>query len=1067
MALNYQRVKGITIEIGADGTKFNKAIASMNQSLRGTQASLKDVNNLLKLDPKNTELLTQKQGLLKSAIDETKQKLDAEKEALAKMKASSTTGEVTKEQEALEREIIDTQQELEKLEKDYASFGSVGAQKLQAAGKAMQDFGDKITSAGKTLTTKVTAPIVGVGAAAVKTTADFDAQMSKVAAISGAEGGDFDALRQKARDMGAATKFSATESGEAMEYMAMAGWKTEDMLDGLEGIMNLAAASGEDLGLTSDIVTDGLTAFGMSAKDSGRFADVLAAASTNANTNVSMLGESFKYAAPVAGSLGYSVEDTATALGLMANAGIKASQGGTALRALMVNMAKPTKDSSAAMERLGISLQNDDGSMKSLREIMDDLRKGFGHINMPVDEFNTQMATLDKQLEDGEITQKQYDKALEELTKQAYGAEGAEKARTAAMLAGRTGMSGLLAIVNASEKDYDKLTTAIDKSGGAAKGMADKMQDNLSGQLTILKSQLEEAAISIGDVITPMVKKLTGYIQGLVDKFNQLSPKQKEQIVKIAAIVAAIGPLLVVIGTVISSVGKVVTVVGKIGPALSKIGPIIKGAPALLSKVGAAIGGISAPVLAVIAVVALLVAAFVHLWKNNEDFRKKITAIWERIKKAVSEFVKGIKERLDALGIDFKKITETIKKVWDAFCKFIAPVFEGAFESLANILETVFGVITGILDVFIGIFTGNWEQAWKGVKEIFGSIFGGIKNSFLTTTKVLTSQAKLVGNAIKKAWTTLKNNTKTIWAGIKSTVSKTATNLKNDAQKKANATAKAVQAAWNKTKTNTSAAWGTIKTAVSTGASQVKSTVDSKMKSVNSAMSNAWNNAKSTAKRTWSDMKTTISGAADKIKSTVANKFDRIKDTVKGSWSNIKSTVISAAETIKTNVKTKFSTLKRSIQDAFSKIKVNDPFGHLVNAASSAISKIKSFFNTTLKFPSIKLPKLDVEGRFSLNPPQVPRFSLRWVTWFKKAYDNPYLFTRPTIMGNRGFGDGSGSGEIVYGRDQLMRDIAQAAGGNGVTINVYAREGMNTKELARDVKNEFVRLQNQQARAWA
>ena len=185
---------------------------------------------------------------------------------------------------------------------------------------------------GKTMTTHVTAPIVGIGAAAIKTTADFDAQMSKVSAISGATGKDFDDLRAKAREMGAKTKFSASEAGEAFEYMAMAGWKTGDMLDGIEGIMNLAAASGEDLGTTSDIVTDALTAFGLSAKDSGHFADILAAASTNANTNVSMLGESFKYAAPVAGALGINAEDTSVALGLMANAGIKASQAGTSLR---------------------------------------------------------------------------------------------------------------------------------------------------------------------------------------------------------------------------------------------------------------------------------------------------------------------------------------------------------------------------------------------------------------------------------------------------------------------------------------------------------------------------------------------------------------------------------------------------------------------------------------------------------------------------------------------------------------------------------------------------------------
>ena len=911
MALNYQRVKGITIEIGADGTKFNKAIASMNQSLRGTQASLKDVNNLLKLDPKNTELLAQKQGLLKSSIDETKQKLDAEKEALAKMKASSTTGEVTEEQKALEREIIDTQQELEKLEKDYASFGSVGAQKLQAAGKAMQDFGDKITSAGKTLTTKVTAPIVGVGAAAVKTTADFDAQMSKVAAISGAEGEDFDALRQKARDMGAATKFSATESGEAMEYMAMAGWKTEDMLDGLEGIMDLAAASGEDLGTTSDIVTDGLTAFGMSAADSGRFADVLAAASTNANTNVSMLGESFKYAAPVAGSLGYSVEDTATALGLMANAGIKASQGGTALRALMVNMAKPTKDSSAAMERLGVSLQNDDGSMKSLREVMDDLRKGFGHINMPVEEFNKEVAALDDQLASGEITQKKYDSALEELTKEAYGAEGAEKARAAAMLAGRTGMSGLLAIVNASEKDYNKLTTAIDGSGGAAKEMSDKMQNNLSGQLTILKSQLEEAAISIGDVVTPKVKEFTSLIQTLVDKFNQLSPEQKEQIVTIAAIVAAIGPLLVIIGTVISAVGTIVGALGSVGAAIGSVVGFISGAGGIipaLSAAGAAIAGVAttaAPFLIGGAIIAGIIAAVVLVVKN-----------WDKIKAKATE----------------------------------------------------------------------------------------------------------LGNKVKEAWNTLKTNTANAWNNVKTSV----TNAMNNA------------------KTAASNAWNSMKTKVSTTAESIKSTVSNKLTAAKNSIQNAWNTAKEKTGEIWGNIKDKVDENGGGIEGVVKTYAEGI-DTA---WTKMLGAIDDATGL---DLSSMYDTVKGTFDDIWDKV-------------SGVASDLMGVFDFNWSLPDIQLPHFSWEWNDLGHGISLPSIS---VDWYKKAYDNPYLFTSPTIVGGRGFGDGGGSGEIVYGRDQLMRDIAQAAGGDEITINVYAREGQDLRQLARAISDELALMQRQRDRVYA
>lgn len=298
------RIKGITVEIGGDTTKLQTALKGVNSEIKNTQSQLKDVEKLLKLDPGNTELLAQKQKLLSSAVSETKEKLATLKIAAEQANQALANGDISKEQyDALQREIIETEEDLKKLE----------AQANQSASAA----------------------VTALGVAAVKTASDFDSSMSQVAAVSGATGEDFDKLRAKAREMGAKTKFSASETADAMNYMAMAGWKTSDMLDGIEGIMNLAAASGEDLATTSDIVTDALTAFGLTAKDSGHFADILAAASSNANTNVSMMGETFKYCAPIAGALGFSAEDTAEAIGLMANAGIKSSQAGTSLRTIM------------------------------------------------------------------------------------------------------------------------------------------------------------------------------------------------------------------------------------------------------------------------------------------------------------------------------------------------------------------------------------------------------------------------------------------------------------------------------------------------------------------------------------------------------------------------------------------------------------------------------------------------------------------------------------------------------------------------------------------------------------
>lgn len=300
---------------------------------------------------------------------------------------------------------------------------------------------------------------------AIDVGSSFEAGMSKVAAISGATGAELEKLTAKAKEMGATTMFSATESADALSYMAMAGWKADQMIEGLPAVMNLAAASGEDLATVSDILTDDMTAFGLSADQAGHFADVLAAASSNANTNVSMMGETFKYAGPLAGAMGYSIEDLAVATGLMANSGIKASNAGTALRSVITRMAKPTKESQMAMDALHLSLEDSQGNMLSFMEIMEKLRYEFG-----------------------------------DLTE-------AEKAQYAAMLAGKTGMSGLLAIVNASEADFEKLCTSIDNSNGAAQRMAETMQDNLKGKITILKSALEGLGISVYDVFSDDLKE--------------------------------------------------------------------------------------------------------------------------------------------------------------------------------------------------------------------------------------------------------------------------------------------------------------------------------------------------------------------------------------------------------------------------------------------------------------------------------------------------------------------------------------------------------------------------------
>lgn len=764
------RIAGITIEIGGDTTGLQNALKGTNDNIKKTQDELKDVTRLLKLDPTNTELLKQKQVLLNKAIDETKQKLqmlqNAQRQAASEV---GQNGKITQEQyRALQREVEATKEEIKKLQKEANSANAA----LQKVSDVTGKIGKTATKIGKGMSV-VSAGIGGVATAAVKTTADFESAMSNVQAISGATGEDMNSLKEKAREMGAQTKFSATEAGEAMSYMAMAGWKTEEMMSGISGIMNLAAASGEDLATTSDIVTDALTAFGLTAQDTEKFVDTLAATATNSNTNVSLLGESFKYCAPVCGALGYSAEDTSIALGLMANCGIKATNAGTALRAILTNMAKPTDAVEAAMSKLGVSLTDSEGKMLSLRDLMVNLRDGFGQSEISAEELTESMNQLQTAYENGETTADEYEEAQKKLIESAYGAEGAEKARLAAMLAGKEGMSGLLAIVNATEGDLDKLTTAIDNSKDSAQNMADIMNDNLKGQLTILKSQCQELAISIGELLMPQIRNIVGSVQGVVDKLNRMSDHQKKLIVDIALLIAAIGPLLLVIGKISAGISTVSAVAAKIMPFIGIFMNKCSMLPGIFMKIITASKGIAqsislmlGPVGMIVAAIVAVIAILVGLYTKCDDFRNFVNntllGMFTFIQQIISELIAVIQEFWEWLEpyvsphIEFLKgililAIEGIKAFIELFLLNIVTSIKAVLIVIQNVVELVLGVIKsvvsgamdfiqGIIDVVLGVISGDWERVWTGIKEMLGGIveaIGGIIGnlvSFLTNT---------------------------------------------------------------------------------------------------------------------------------------------------------------------------------------------------------------------------------------------------------------------------------------------------------------------------------------------
>lgn len=595
------------------------------------------------------------------------------------------------------------------------------------AGKEIQKVGKNIEQTGKTLTATVTAPLAAIGAASIKTTMDFDASMSKVQALSGATGKQLEELRRKCIELGGSTAWSASQVSEAMQYMALAGWDSKAMLEGTKGIMDAASASGEDLASVCDIITDGLSAFNLTAKDSTRFADVLAKTAASSNTTIGMMGEAFTYAGSVAGAFNYSIEDTALAIGLMANSGIKASQAGTALRKMLTQMQGTVEITGEKLGSYVIEMSNADGKMQPLRDTILQLREAFSMLTE------------------------------------------SEKAAEAEAISGKTGMAGLLAVVNASDESFNALMNAIDNSAGAAAEMSEVMLNNLSGQITIIKSGIESLAISIGTLLTPYLSKVAMKVQDVVTKFNNLSDEQKMQIVKWAGIAASIGPVLIIFGKVTKMIGKAVFMFGKFGKAIKGI-KTMKAALALIFTPANTV---------VLAITAIALAAIL------------IIKYWEPIKAFFSGVFAKIKEGISAMGFDFDKVKEQLNMlkqhfvnafnimkdvfvaIWPYVSEFLSGMWlaikslfagivtfvSGAISGIVTIVGDLVQVINGIIDFIVGVFTADWEKAWNGVKEIFFGVFTSIKDFF---SGIINS----IAGAVNSVVTTVKNGFKGAKASV-------------------------------------------------------------------------------------------------------------------------------------------------------------------------------------------------------------------------------------------------------------------------------------------------------------
>ena len=821
------RIKGITVEIGGDTTKLQTALQGVNKEIKNTQAQLKDVEKLLKLDPGNTELLAQKQKLLADAVSETKEKLETLKTAAQQAGEALSRGEISANQyDALQREIIETEQALKRLE-EQANQSATAVQKVAAAGEKVKSAGDKMQSAGQALL-PVTAAVTAMGTASVATAANFESSMSQVQAtmgitkdamstLNGQSVNTMDALSDLAKEMGASTAFSATECAEALNYLALAGYDTQQMADTLPIVLNLAAAGGMDLASASDMVTDAMSALGMETSQAGTMVDQMAKTASSTNTSVAQLGEGILTIGATAKSVKGGTAELNTALGILANNGIKGAEGGTHLRNVILSLQNPTDKAAALMDALGVKVFDSSGNMRSMNDILGDLNK-----------------------------------SMEGMTAE-------EKSNIIGKIFNKTDLSSVNALLANTGETWDSLQNSINNSAGAAQQMADTQLDNLQGQLTLLKSALEGLAISIGELIIPYVKEVVAVMQKVVDWLNGLNEGTKKIIITIALLAAALGPILIFVGKVLSAVGTIMTWAPKIMGAINAA----KGALAALNAVMMA-----NPIMLVIAAIAALVAAFLFLWNHCEGFRNFWINLWEGIKAVVMGAVDGIRQFLLVAWEGIKSAAEII---WNGIATFfstiwttISTVFTTAITAIGLFVT---GAFTAIQEFFIGIWTAIYEviaPLLEAFRYLFETIFQAIQMIVSGVMTAIQTKIQEIWNAIVAFLTPIlegiKNFFYTIWQGIQTVVTTV------------------VDAA----KTKITTVWNGIKEFLNTVLNAIKSVFFTTFNGIGSFITTIMNTIKSTVLNIWNSVKNGVTSTVNGIATAIRSGFDSAVNYIKG-----------------------------------------------------------------------------------------------------------------------------------------------------------------------------------------
>lgn len=895
------------IVTGQEGTEEAEQLASTIQELSG---ELTENRGTLDAAEKAARALSETMDDAGGEAETLRSTISKQEDTLQQLKqryvdVATEQGETSDEARELARQIQDLSSELHE-NKTKLSDAEYAADKLdnsleevESSAKKADDgftmFKATLANLAADAIMRVVDGIKNLVGNVIELGQNFTSTMSEVSAISGATGEDFEKLEACAREYGATTVFSASNAAEALKYMSLAGWDADQSTSALGGVLNLAAASGMELGAASDMVTDYLSAFAMEAGDAAYFADLLSYAQSHSNTTAEALGEAYKNCAANLNAAGQDVETVTSLLEGMANQGYKGSEAGTAMAAIMRDITNGMKDGAIKIGETSVAVMDAQGNFRDLTDI------------------------------------------LTEVEAATNGMGDAERAVALSSAFTADSTKGLNLILNEGMDKIAGYEEELRGASGSAEEMANIMNDNLSGDVAAMNSAFEELGLKIYDALESKLRAGVQFItNGVIPAIEWLGGHIPEVTIAVSGL-----------GAVIAAMNW--------GTISSKIA-MVKGA---LVKLAAALGGVSLPAIAIIAVITAVALAFTNLWKNNEEFRNKITAIWDGIKAKFDEFGQGIVDRLNALGFEFEDITEVMKAVWDGFCEVLAPIFEGVFQQISNILSEALDILTGLFDIFAGIFTGDWDMVWQGVQEVFGAVWDFVVATFENWISTFTSLADTVLGWFGTDWETVWTNVKTFfsdtWNAISSFFSGILTGIKTFFTDTWNSIVSFFSGIlsgiyssvtgtmteihdtftniWDSITGFLSGAWETIKNIVTVGIMAVKEIISAAFQIITLPFRFIWENCKDTVISIWETIKSVIGEKIDAVKEKITTVTTAISNVASAAWNAISSTASSLWEGIKGTIGSKIDAAKEKVRTATSAI---------TSVASSAWSSVSS-----------------------------------------------------------------------------------------------------------------------------